>query len=422
MFDRSQAEIPIWTINGHEVDAADIKEGKLSFPDGYLERENAIYTAPANVPANNPIAIAVKFRPSKKSKEEVTLVSNITIVELSHDWYVAYTVGNYNYRSIVSPGHSGSDIYEQNAHATTSMIISNVAEANGHIIIDPSEDEGTINAYSSSGSWTENQVILKEELGKVVAKTVRKYSGIVRNEKKGIEFEYDPSPHGNKAINAGPSYELKGTDKYWVEDINGHGLKEDDGIGTSAGDIMMGDSNDKIIKTANGFEINNTSARDSLYSDALGNKFHEIHKQEYHVIIFFKKKRETKITIRTFGKTKITIGTFDRSKVAIDTIGRFEISIRTIGKLICVKKINKIIMKNESHQTSFSGIVFAIILFCTSINCFAQTADNSIRISGGEYGIGVTFVFAHISKIMDQVEYTAARSNGKTTVHLVSNK
>jgi len=71
---------PVWMINGNSNNLTG-SEGTLQ-PD--LTFIKATYTAPAKVPAKNPIAIAVSFQPSENSKTLLILVCNIKIVEAAY--------------------------------------------------------------------------------------------------------------------------------------------------------------------------------------------------------------------------------------------------------------------------------------------------------------------------------------------------
>ncbi|MGN6249426.1 MAG: hypothetical protein ACTHNG_13820 [Ginsengibacter sp.] len=72
-------ETPHWMLNGSAN--ANASEGTL-LPD--LTFLNATYTAPAQAPAKNPVAVAVQFHPKKGSKQLVTLICNVKIVSAKY--------------------------------------------------------------------------------------------------------------------------------------------------------------------------------------------------------------------------------------------------------------------------------------------------------------------------------------------------
>jgi len=72
-------ETPHWMLNGSAN--ANASDGTL-LPD--LTFLNATYTAPAQAPAKNPVAIAVQFHPDPDKKQVVTLVCNVKIISAKY--------------------------------------------------------------------------------------------------------------------------------------------------------------------------------------------------------------------------------------------------------------------------------------------------------------------------------------------------
>jgi hypothetical protein len=65
-----------WTVNGQPVDQLDPAAGRLRLT---MKLNEATYTAPHEIPKTNPVAVAVRFKPSPTAKTEVTLICNITV-------------------------------------------------------------------------------------------------------------------------------------------------------------------------------------------------------------------------------------------------------------------------------------------------------------------------------------------------------
>ncbi|HEY5367371.1 MAG TPA: hypothetical protein VIJ75_00140 [Hanamia sp.] len=76
----------------------------------------------------------------------------------------------------------------------------------------------------------------------------------------------------------------------------------------------------------------------------------------------------------------------------------------------------------KKFKLSVFAITCLLSLGCFHNSSYAQTAVNSIKISGGEFGIGTTLVFPDEGTVMNQVQYVAATSDGKTTITINSNE
>ncbi len=72
-------------------------------------------------------------------------------------------------------------------------------------------------------------------------------------------------------------------------------------------------------------------------------------------------------------------------------------------------------------QLLLPAIISSLSLLCFCSASYAQTADNSIKISGGEFGSGQTFVFPDEGKAMNQAFYHAT-SDKRITVQLNNNE
>ncbi len=73
-------QTPEWMLNGNSENE-NSNDGNLK---NDLNSEKAVYTAPAKVPAKNPVAVSVRFHPSESDKSIVTLICNVTIVDAQY--------------------------------------------------------------------------------------------------------------------------------------------------------------------------------------------------------------------------------------------------------------------------------------------------------------------------------------------------
>jgi hypothetical protein len=94
--DFTKLPAPEWTINGHSINNQNKADGNLNVD---LTFENATYTAPAFVPHQNPVTIAVRFHSNDSSKELVTLLCNVKIVDPGNKWYISYNYSETNLSS-----------------------------------------------------------------------------------------------------------------------------------------------------------------------------------------------------------------------------------------------------------------------------------------------------------------------------------
>lgn len=105
-----------WTLNGKTVDAQNAADGHLAPSE---VQGQAVYTAPHAVPAKNPVAVAVSFRPTPTGPA-LTLVANITVVDKGNFFSLTGpfqdpTLTHYQ----LNDQFSGSQVQSMLAHAMT---------------------------------------------------------------------------------------------------------------------------------------------------------------------------------------------------------------------------------------------------------------------------------------------------------------
>lgn len=278
------SEIPEWTINGHAVNNLNKADGDLSIDLGF---GNATYTTPDFIPATNPVTIAVRFHPNDSTKELITLLCNVKIIDPGNKWYISYTY---------TGSGSSSEISQTEEHTKSSHTNASVAmlvraappQEDGSVIINTGEGD-SLSDYSISGNMAERiSDVSRYFNGEIEERTLREYTGQPAKEKPGIEFQYDPAPDGVKGLaGAGINFKINGTEKFWKPDINTRKLKETDEVVTdqNGGNILLGSSKDILKKTKDGFTIDNTTSKDTTYTDILGKKYASHTSIEYHMVI-----------------------------------------------------------------------------------------------------------------------------------------
>jgi hypothetical protein len=92
----SKGQLPEWAINGQPWTNQNPANGKLSLK---LTFEKATYAASSKIPPANPLVISVRFHASDTSKEMITLICNVTIVDPGNKWYVSFTYSGSNFNS-----------------------------------------------------------------------------------------------------------------------------------------------------------------------------------------------------------------------------------------------------------------------------------------------------------------------------------
>lgn len=278
----SKSQLPEWTINGQPWTSQNPDNGKLVVD---LTFEKATYTAPSKIPATNPVVIAVRFHASDTSKEMITLICNVKIIDPGNKWYVSFTYSGSSFSSDKSASEERT--YSNEITGSASMLINGTPpDKDGHVIINTSEGDSIV-SYSSSGQWTEKILEISRDLtGSITEKTIRNHEGTVTKDKNGIEFEYDPSPDGVKGLaGAGLNYSGGGKDEFYVRDDNNRLVKKDEADGPFITNILLGHDKDILKKTTNGFTIDYVEKKDTSYTDILGTVHKATSTVEYHVTI-----------------------------------------------------------------------------------------------------------------------------------------
>ncbi len=288
----SKNQLPEWTINGLPLTNQNPTNGKLTVD---LTFEKATYTAPSKIPSANPVVIAVRFHASDTSKEMITLICNIKIVDPGNKWFVSFTYSGSEFKSDKSA--SEERIYGNQITGSASMLIKGMPpDQDGHMTINTSEGD-TIASYSSSGQWQENILEISKDInGMITEKTIRDHEGTPTKDENGIEFEYDPSPGGIKGLaGAGLDYSGGGKEEFYSLDDNNHLVKKDANNGPFNTNILLGHDKDILKKTKDGFAIDYVENKDTSYTDVLGTVHKATSHVEYHVTISRQKNHHTAI-------------------------------------------------------------------------------------------------------------------------------
>ncbi len=296
----SKNQLPEWTINGQTWTSQNPANGKLSVDLGF---EKATYTAPSKVPATNPVVIAVRFHASDTSKEMVTLICNLKIIDPGNKWYVSFTYSGKSFSSDKSASEERTNSSQVTGSA--SMLINGTPpDKDGHVTINTSEGDSIV-SYSSSGQWSEKILEISRDLtGAITEKTIRNHEGTVTKDKNGIEFEYDPSPGGIKGLaGAGLDYSGDGKEEFYSLDDNNRLVKKDENNGPFGTNILLGHDKDVLKKTSNGFTIDYVEKKDTSYTDILGAVHKVTSNVEYHVTI--SRKGNHRVTMNFFNPGKI---------------------------------------------------------------------------------------------------------------------
>lgn len=273
---------PVWTINGKLISQSNSTNDKLTLNPN--STKPAIYTAPDKIPATNPVTIAVSFKSNDSTKENTILFCKVKIVDAAKRWVVSF---NYNRTTSET---DKSEILERtdksSANANCVMIIKGYPPRRGQTLINTGEGDSVV-SYSSWGHYTRNSRRIDKEInGKETEKTFRKYSGSVNKTPPGIDFEYDPGPGGVKGIaGGGLSFNVTGTDEFWKRDIDNDKwivTKTDNSTATAG--VSLGEPDDIVKKTADGFTIDYNNSKDTSYTE--DGTTHTIHSTKtYHVTI-----------------------------------------------------------------------------------------------------------------------------------------
>ncbi len=281
----TKKQVPQWTVNGQPYTNQNPANGQLSID---LNLERATYTAPSKIPSANPVVIAVKFPASDTSKEMVTLICQVKIVDSGNKWYVSFTYSGSSFKSEKSVSRERTNSYQITGFGSM-LVKAAPPETNGYVLINTSEGDSVI-SYTSSGQWSEKSLeITRGIVGNIENKTIRNHQGTPTKDQLGIEFEYDPVPNGNKGLGGiGLDYTGGGKEVFYSLDNNNHLVKKGENNGPFTTSILMGHSKDILKKTANGFSIDYVEKKDTSYTNVLGAVYKETSNIEYHVIIIRK--------------------------------------------------------------------------------------------------------------------------------------
>ena len=258
--------LPAWSIVSKPNTVANKDEGSIATP---LSMMDAVYTAPEKIPSVNPVTVAVKFKANDTSKQEVTLLCTIKIVDPGQNWFFSYSYLQSAFDKTVSQSEEHYD--EVNVNANSSMIISAAPPDKGYVLINTGEGDSILD-YASGGSYSEDVKDVSYEVNRTVAeKMVRHCTGQPSKRRSGLEFSYNPSDGGG-IQGAGLTFDITGTDKFWVPGDAPGQLKEttesiDD---KNARSILLGHSKDVVKKIKNGFSIDYRQSKDTTYTDFKG--------------------------------------------------------------------------------------------------------------------------------------------------------
>ncbi|WP_462231330.1 hypothetical protein [Mucilaginibacter sp.] len=260
---------PLWTLNGKQSNAPANAEGHLSSDMSFMR---ATYTAPDKVPKINPVTVAVKFKANDSSKEEVTLLCNVEIVDPGKNWYFRYSCTQSSEETWKSTNEDHTK--RSSGSGSGTMIVDAPPEQNGYVIINTEQGDPVINS-TVSGTYTYYESdITTGPNNEVDEKTIRKYSGTPKKG-QGLLFEYNSKDKGDQGgiQDAGIGFNITGTDEIWNHDANGKLRKVTnpaDEKGSAS--IGLGHKEDKVTKIKNGFTIEYSQSKDSSNTYAGGVK------------------------------------------------------------------------------------------------------------------------------------------------------
>lgn len=273
--------IPIWAILGSENNMGSVKSDLSGF--------SAVYTAPEKIPKTNPVILSVKFKANDTSKEVVTILCRMHIVDPGQHWFFAYVCYKESKETIKS---SFRDLTKTTkAVGSASMLLdATPPEKNGYVLVNTEQGDKAINTKVNGFYNYHEDDIRKAPNGNTEERDLRNYAG-TPEQSQGLLFEYDPSLKGFKGgiQSAGISFDVTGTDEFWREDVNSGKLKKtinkvseknSDGVG-------LGSNDDNIKKIKNGFSIDFNQSKDSSYTDIEGAKHSIQSKKQYHAVLLW---------------------------------------------------------------------------------------------------------------------------------------
>jgi hypothetical protein len=280
--------LPVWSIVSKPNAGANKDEGSITSP---LNRMAAVYTAPDKIPAINPVTVAVKFKANDTSKQEVTLLCTIKIVDPGQNWFFAYTCSRQSTETIKSAARNFTK--QIKAVGSASMLVeATPPEKNGYVLINTEQSDQIINPRINGFYNYHEDDIEKAPNGNLQARTLRNSAG-TPGHGQTLLFEYDPSLKGYKGglEGAGISFEGTGTIEFWRQGSDTKQLKKTrskvdqnylDGI-------SLGSRADNIKKIKHGFSIDFSQSKDTSYVE--GGEKHTIKsKKQYHAVLLWMNK------------------------------------------------------------------------------------------------------------------------------------
>lgn len=208
---------PTWTLNGKPSNAPANSEGRLLRD---LTFTTAAYYAPDKVPKINPVTIAVKFRANDSTKEEVTLVCNVKIVDPGQNWVFTYTCTQSSLETWESPHKEHTRKINVNGYGY--LVVDAPPEQDGYVSINTEQGDPVIR-FSVNGNYSYNESTISTGLNnEIEEKRITNYSG-KPEQKQGLLFEYNLKDKGDQGgiQDAGMSFDITRTDEIWNHDANG---------------------------------------------------------------------------------------------------------------------------------------------------------------------------------------------------------
>ncbi len=259
---------PNWVILGSNNDLGSVKSDLNGF--------SAVYTAPEKVPKNNPVILSVKFKANDTSKQVVTILCRLHIVDPGQNWFFAFVCSKESKETIKS---TFRDLTKQTKAIGSASMILNAPppEKNGYVIIS-TEQGDKVKSSKVNGYYNYHEDdIQKAPNGNTQERTLRNYAGTPVQD-QGLLFEYDPTLKGFKGgiQGAGISFDVTGTDEFWKPDTYSDKLKKITNKVSEKGydGIGLGSNDDNIKKIKNGFSIDFSQPKDTSYTDIEGAKAH----------------------------------------------------------------------------------------------------------------------------------------------------
>ncbi len=270
---------PAWTLNGQPSNIPAGVEGRLSSD---LTFDKATYYAPDKVPKINPVTIAVKFKANDTTKEEVTLLCNVEIVDPGQNWYFSYSCHSSSAEIITAPFHQITK--RSRADGSGSMILDAQPPQDGYVIINTEQGDKVLKSFVS-GLYNYYKMDAHEDVNKAInEKYISNYSGRPETN-QSLLFEYNSKDKADQGgiQGAGISFDITGTDEIWNRGANGQLRKSSTQVNEkNRAGISLGHKEDKVTKVKNGFVVDYSQSKDTSYSDTGGQKHTLKLTEEYH--------------------------------------------------------------------------------------------------------------------------------------------